>query len=76
MFIFYYKYTFLIKIKIICLFLKSKKKIIQILSYTKIYNSSYSYRYNANKVVNDDKSKFKNSSISSMLKVLSIHVKI
>ena len=39
--------------KIICIFpkfpVKSKKNIIQILSYTKIYNSNYNYRYNTNK---------------------------
>ena len=41
---------YLIKIKIICILPKfpgkSKKNIIQILSYTKIYNSNYIYRYN------------------------------
>ena len=49
MFIFYYKYIFLIKIKIICIFykisLKIEKNIIQIFSYTIIYDSNYSYRY-------------------------------
>ena len=39
---------FLIKIKIFCIFSKfpgkSKKNIVQILSYTKIYNSNYNCR--------------------------------
>ena len=73
MFIFYYKYIFLIKIKIICIFLKfpgiSKKNIIHILSYTKIYNLNYTYRYNYKKNVNDDKSKFQNISYLNNVKI-------
>ena len=70
---------FIFYIKIICIFPKfpgkSKKDVIQILSYTKMYNSNYSYKYNYN-IFNDDKSKFQISPISSMLKFLSLHVKL
>ena len=50
---------------------KIEKKILYKYYLIQKYNSNYSYRYNYKKIVNDDKSKFQISPISSMLTFIS-----
>ena len=84
MFIFYYKYIFLIKIKIICIFLKlpenflenQKKILYKYVLIQKYIIQTIVTDITTTTIVNDDKSKFQISPISSMLKLLSLNVKL
>ena len=84
MFIFYYKYIFLIKIKIICIFPKfpgnfseNRKKIIYKYYLIQKYIIQTIFTVITTiTIINDDKSMFQICPISFILKFLYLHVKL